>query len=42
MPSVGKVPGAIALKRTPRPPHSTASDWVIALMPAFDMADGTV
>src|ERR1700748_3392788 len=41
-PSVGKGPGAMALKRTPRLPHSTASDWVMTLRPALDMADGTV
>ena len=32
----------MALKRTPLPPHSTASDWVMAFSPAFDIADGTV
>src|SRR5205085_5910559 len=41
-PSVGKGPGAMALKRMPRPPHSTASDWVITFKPAFDIAEGTV
>src|ERR1700743_704820 len=41
-PSVGKGPGAMALKRTPRLPHSTARDWVITFSPALDMADGTV
>src|ERR1700755_2515377 len=42
MPSVGKGPGAMALKRTPRLPHSTARDWVMTFSPALDMADGTV
>src|SRR3954471_23994101 len=41
-PSVGKGPGAMALKRMPRLPHSTASDWVMTFRPALDMADGTV
>src|SRR3954447_1155460 len=41
-PSVGKGPGAMALKRMPRLPHSTASDWVMTLSPALDMAEGTV
>src|SRR5260370_24311962 len=41
-PSVGKGPGAMALKRMPLAPHSTASDWVITLRPAFDIAEGTV
>ncbi|MDB5451642.1 MAG: hypothetical protein JWO33_220 [Caulobacteraceae bacterium] len=41
-PSVGKAPGAMLLSRMPLPPHSTASDWVMAAMPALDMADGTV
>src|ERR1700744_5580117 len=41
-PSVGKGPGAMALKRTPRLPHSTASDWVMTFSPALDMAEGTV
>src|SRR5690606_35968170 len=35
-------PGAMALKRTPLPPHSTARDWVITLRPALDIAEGTV
>ena len=39
---MGKGPGAMALKRTPRLPHSAASDWVITLSPALDIADGTV
>src|SRR5690606_2295946 len=42
IPSVGKGPGAIELKRMPRPPHSTASDWPMMLIPALDMAEGTV
>src|ERR1700704_2068674 len=41
-PSVGKGPGAMALKGSPRLPPSTASDWVMTLRPALDMADGTV
>src|SRR5512141_2864184 len=41
-PSVGKGPGAMALKRMPRLPHSAASDWVMTLRPALDIADGTV
>src|SRR3954447_13276856 len=41
-PSVGKGPGAMALKRMPRLPHSTARDWVMTLRPALDMAEGTV
>src|SRR3954451_23402492 len=41
-PSVGKGPGAMALKRMPRPPHSTARLWVITFRPALDIADGTV
>src|SRR5665213_1398130 len=41
-PSVGKGPGAMALKRMPLAPHSTAKDWVMTLRPALDMADGTV
>src|ERR1700704_776438 len=41
-PSVGKGPGAMALRRMPRLPHSIASDWVMTLRPAFDMAEGTV
>ena len=41
-PSVGKGPGAMAVKRMPLGPHSTASDWVMTLRPAFDIAEGTV
>src|SRR5690606_5860278 len=41
-PSVGKGPGAMALRRMPYGPHSAASDFVMMLTPAFDMADGTV
>src|SRR4051794_36794451 len=41
-PSVGKGPGATALRRMLCSPHSTASDWVITFRPALDMADGTV
>ena len=40
-PSVGKGPGAIALRRMPKRPHSTASDLVITCRPAFDIAEGT-
>ena len=40
-PSVGNGPGATALNRMPRPPHSTASERVIATTPAFAIADGT-
>src|SRR5271156_5904080 len=32
----------MALSRIPLGAHSTASDWVITLSPAFDMAEGTV
>lgn len=41
MPSVGISPGAIAFSRMPCRPHSTASDFVMASTPAFDMAEGT-
>src|SRR3712207_7478796 len=41
-PLVGKGPGAIALARMPLGPHSTARLCVIAAIPAFDIADGTV
>src|SRR5258705_11102345 len=41
-PFVGKRPGAMALRRMPCGAHSTASDLVMMLMPAFDIADGTV
>src|SRR5215831_7229313 len=41
-PLVGNGPGAIALRRIPLGPHSVASDFVIMLRPAFDIADGTV
>src|SRR5438552_9609303 len=41
-PFVGKRPGAMALRRMPCGAHSTASDFVMTLMPAFDIADGTV
>src|SRR5260221_6168681 len=41
-PLVGKGPGAMALSRMPCGPHSVASDLVMMLRPAFDMADGTV
>src|SRR2546428_7108528 len=41
-PFVGKRPGAVALRRMPCGAHSTASDLVMTLMPAFDIADGTV
>src|SRR5277367_2466684 len=41
-PLVGNGPGAIALRRMPCGPHSEASDFVITLSPALDMADGTV
>src|ERR1700722_13870682 len=41
-PSVGKGPGAMALKRMFLGPHSTASDWVMMLRPALDIAEGTV
>src|SRR5258705_2421294 len=41
-PFVGKRPGAMALRRMPCGAHSTASDLVMTLMPAFDIADGTV
>ena len=40
-PSVGMRPGPMALSRMPWRPHSMASDWVIAQMPALDMIDGT-
>lgn len=32
----------MALRRMPCGAHSTASDFVITLMPAFDIAEGTV
>src|SRR5882672_5319146 len=41
-PFVGKRPGAMALSRMPYGAHSTASDFVMTSMPAFDIADGTV
>src|ERR1700722_10356563 len=41
-PLVGKGPGAMALSRMPFGPHSVASDFVMMLRPAFDIADGTV
>src|SRR5690242_6456934 len=41
-PSVGKGPGAMALKRMPRFPHSTARLMVMTLRPALDIAEGTV
>src|SRR5512143_3681998 len=41
-PLVGKGPGAMALRRMPFGPHSVASDLVMMLRPAFDMALGTV
>src|SRR5580693_9215486 len=41
-PLVGNGPGAIALRRIPFGPHSVASDFVMMLSPAFDMAEGTV
>src|SRR5262245_33812966 len=40
-PSVGNGPGAMALRRMPKRPHSTASDLVITWRPAFDIAEGT-
>src|SRR6266700_1994746 len=40
-PSVGKIPGAMALTRIPWRPHSTASDCVMTCTPAFDIAEGT-
>src|SRR5207244_1187425 len=40
-PSVGNGPGAMALRRMPKRPHSTASDFVMTCRPAFDMAEGT-
>ncbi len=40
-PSVGNGPGAMALRRMPKRPHSTASDFVITCSPAFDIAEGT-
>lgn len=40
--SVGKVPGAIQFSRMPRSAHSTARLCDMTLMPAFDMALGTV
>src|ERR1700744_1810455 len=41
-PLVGNGPGAMAFKRMPFGPHSVASDLVMMLRPAFDIADGTV
>src|SRR5215469_6357063 len=41
-PLVGNGPGAIALRRMPFGPHSVASDLVMMLRPAFDIALGTV
>ena len=40
-PWVGNGPGAIAFRRTPWPPHSTARLRVMASTPAFAIADGT-
>src|SRR4051812_16986810 len=40
-PSVGNGPGAIAFRRMPCRPHSTARDFVITCRPAFDIAEGT-
>src|SRR5512135_576724 len=41
-PLVGNGPGAIAFSRMPCWPHSVASDLVMMLRPAFDIAEGTV
>ena len=41
-PFVGNGPGAIAFNRMPCGPHSEASDFVMILRPAFDIALGTV
>src|SRR5664279_3787184 len=41
-PLVGNGPGAMALRRMPCGPHSVASDLVMMLRPAFDIALGTV
>src|SRR5665213_873886 len=41
-PLVGNGPGAMAFRRMPFGPHSVASDFVMMLRPAFDMAEGTV
>src|SRR5207253_7434769 len=40
-PSVGMGPGAIAFKRMPAWPHSTARERVIARTPAFAQAEGS-
>src|SRR6202022_2924526 len=40
-PSVGIGPGAIAFRRIPACPHSTARDRVIARTPAFAQAEGS-
>src|SRR6185369_6360957 len=41
-PLVGNGPGAMAFKRMPCGPHSVASDFVMMLSPALDIAEGTV
>src|SRR6185437_16088221 len=41
-PSVGNAPGAIATRRTPLGPHSTARLLVIARIADFAIAEGTV
>src|SRR3569832_109181 len=41
-PLAGKGPGAMAFRRMPCGPHSCASDMVMTLSPAFDIALGTV
>src|SRR5450631_809748 len=41
-PLVGNGPGAIAFRRMPCGAHSVASDLVMMLSPAFDIAEGTV
>src|SRR6476646_5625009 len=41
-PLVGNGPGAIAFRRMPCGPHSLARDLVMMLMPALDIAEGTV
>ena len=41
-PSVGKGPGAMALRRMPWRAHSTARLCVMTATPAFDMAEGTM
>jgi hypothetical protein len=40
-PSVGKMPGAMAYRRMPCRPHSTAGDLATASTPALDIAEGT-